>query len=315
MPHLSLKQRAIFFRELAALLNSGLSLHHSLGMAGKGMGKPFQQHLQAMGQAIAAGEALAPVMGRYPQYFDGWTVSLIRLAEYSGLLGEVCRRLADLTEEQQRRQRLYQSLQMNVLTTLVSLLLITAVLGRGVSWLTHPWFWLLIVALVVLLGLSQRWLGSKVFKQGWHPSLSHLPLIGPLLEIRSLLLLSDLALPLSCGVPLLTAVELLRDRVTDRRLASHLGRAARQIRQGRSLGESLQGQVAPIALQMIRTGEETGNLEGMLTKLGEYYEGEMERLLRQAQVFLRLISLLAFAGLVLMLGLQMIATFPKALPD
>jgi type II secretory pathway component PulF len=246
-----------------------------------------------------------------PRYFDPWTINLIRVAEKSGSLEETFERLAIAAETHQKRQRLYRSVNLTVLLILGTLALLLTFFSKGTGLLLQPWFWLVIVAgVAVLIGA----VGSQKSGQDWLRSLPQVPLVGEIVEARSVLYFTELELPLRCGVSMLQALELVRAHIPDRVMAQNLAIAARQIQKGQSLSQSLQGKLPGLALQMIRTGEETGNLEEMLGKLAEYYESELERRLKQLQGRLRPFGILAVGILVLLLGTQMISSMLNSLP-
>jgi type II secretory pathway component PulF len=143
----------------------------------------------------------------------------------------------------------------------------------------------------------------------------NLPILGKLIQARSLLDLAQLRLPLSCGVSILSAVELVREHIPDAVMKANLASSARQIRAGQTLSYSLEGKLPPIAMQMIRTGEETGNLDTALQNLAQYYEGELERGLRMLKSSLRTLSLLAIASLVAVVGIRGITVLLNSLPE
>nr|WP_277873964.1 MULTISPECIES: type II secretion system F family protein [unclassified Trichocoleus] len=121
-------------------------------------------------------------------------------------------------------------------------------------------------------------------------------------------------MPLSCGIPILTALELLRSHIPDPQISTHVAKASRQIRAGRTLSESLQSKLPPIAIQYIRTGEETGNLDEALLKMGEYYESELDRSLQQLQGILRPASIISLGCLVALVGIRAINSLINPLP-
>lgn len=315
LPALSLSQKALWFRQLNAVLNSGLSLHHALGMTTQGMPPAFQQVLQAMAATIATGQDLATTMRLYPQYFDHWTISLIRLAEYSGTLAPICQRLAEQAEQQRQRERLYRSLSLTLGSMLASGFLTLAVWKYGTLFVLQPQVWFLFGVLFGACLLAKPIAQNRRLNPWLYQIASGVPIVGHLIQVQSILFLADLRLPLSSGVPILTALELIRDRCVDPRLAVTLSSASRQVRAGRSLSDSLQGAIAPMAQQMIRTGEETGQLEEMLQKLAEYYDGELERALKTLQGILRPCSALLFGLLIVVLGWQGMRSMFNAFPD
>ncbi|HEY9879740.1 MAG TPA: type II secretion system F family protein [Leptolyngbyaceae cyanobacterium] len=300
--------KAQFFHQFAALINAGLPVAQSFETAGqRTSAKASQPFFQQAGRQLAAGTALATVLQAHQSPFTGWEASLLQLGEASGALADISQRLAHQTEVYQRRARLYGSVLTSVIIIALVLLLGLGVLLGANPLQPSP-------RLLVLLGL----LGAAlIFKDqlqlsgdlgNWeHSLLRYVPGLKGILEARSQTHLAELALPIHCGLAMDQALDLVRPRVPDPLLAKALVTTAAQVRQGGTLSQGLTGKVPSPTLQMIRTGEETGTLDTMLEKLGEYYEGELERQLRQLEGILRPLSLLAMGAVVLMVGLQLLA--------
>lgn len=312
---LTTQEQAQFFHQLTALLNSGLSVQQSLNLAGKDCNPSFQCYLQTASAAVGGGQDLASAISLDSRYFDGWTISLLRLAEYSGSLPQTCAQLAIAFEAQVRRERLYRSVRLLAITTIWSvLILVAAIFNRTPTGLVKPEFWLRSLAIALLL-LGISYLASSYSTERSQQLAIKLPVLGKLIQARSMIYLGKLALPLSCGVTLLTALELVREYIPDRVLRANLASATRKIRAGQTLSHSLQGKLPPIAMEIIRTGEETGNLDTALQNLVEYYEGDLERRLNWLQLSLRPLSFLAIAGLVAVVSVRGLTTLIDSLPD
>lgn len=312
---LTIEKKAWFFYQCAALLNSGLTVQQSLNLASRECNPSFQRYLQCVSTAVEGGQDLASAFALDSRYFDRWTISLIRLAEYSDSVAQACAQLASAAEAQARRERLYQAVRFLAIATIWAMLIMIAVIfNRSPYGFIKPEFWLRSVALgLLLLGISV--LISHYSSRGWQQLLMNLPVVGRLIQARSLLYLAQLQLPLSCGVPILTALELVRDHIPDPVMRANLTSASRKIRIGQPLSTSLEGKLPPIAMQMIRTGEQTGNLDRALHSLGEYYERELEQRLRLLRNTLRPLSTLAIGGLVAAVGIRGLTLLLNLLPE
>lgn len=312
---LTIQKKAWFFYQCAALLNSGLTVQQSLNLASRECNPAFGRYLHRVSAAVEGGQDLASALAVDSRYFDRWTISLLQLGEYSDSLAQACAQLASTAEAQARRERLYRAVRFLLVATIWGILIAIAVIfNRSPYGFIRPEFWLRSVVLgLVLLGISV--LVSRYSSRGWQQLLMKLPVVGKLIGARSLLYLAQLQLPLSCGVPILTALELVRDHIPDPVMRANLTSAARKIRIGQPLSTSLEGKLPPIAMQMIRTGEETGNLDSALHSVGEYYEGELEQRLRRLVSSLRLLSILAIAGLVAAVGIRGLTLLLNSLPE
>jgi type II secretory pathway component PulF len=309
---LTVQEKARFFYQFAALLNSGMSVQQSLNLAGKDCDRSFQNYLQTVSAAVGGGQDLAQAIA-LDHYFDSWTISLIRLAEYSGSLPQTFAQLASMAEAQVRRERLYRSVRLSAIATIWSLLILSAVIfNRTPKGFIRPEFWLRSLIIGLLLLVLSFFL-SRYFSRG-SPLVRKLPVLGKLIQARSLVQFAQLQLPLSCGVSLLSALELMR-YVPDSVMRANLASATRQIRIGQTLSRSLEGKLPPIAMQMIRSGEETGNLDTALYNLGQHYEGELEQRLRFLESSLRPLSVLAIAGLVAVVGIRGLTLLLNSLPE
>jgi type II secretory pathway component PulF len=312
---LTLQQKAQFFYQFASALHSGMNVQQSLTLMRQNGHPSFKRYLQQVSVAIDGGQDLASALAVDSRYFDSWTISLIRLAEYSGSLAQTCEQLAIAAEAQTRRKRLGRSVRFSLITTIWSLLILSAaILNPNSTGLIRLEFWLRSLAIALLLwGIS--FFLSRYSSQGSRQLALKLPIVGKLVQARSLIDLAQLRLPLSCGVPPLTAVELLKEHLPDPIMRANLTRAAQLIRMGQPLSHSLEGKVPPTAMEMIRTGETTGNLDMALENVAQYYETELEQGLKLLQVSLRPLSFMAIASLVAVVGIRGLTLLLDSLPE
>lgn len=275
----------------------------------------FERYLEQVSMAVSGGQDLASALTLNSHYFDNWTISLIRLAEYSGSLPQTCQQLAYTIETQIRHKRIERSVHFLLVLTLWSLLILTAAIynPRSTGLIKPEFWWRSLVIALLLWGISffLSHYSSKTLRQ----FAMKLPIIGSLIQAKSLLNLAQLRLPLSCGVPILTALELLREHTIDPVMQAHLRRAVRQVRSGQPLSQSLEGQLPPLAIEMICRGEETGNLDAALANLAQHYEGGLERGLHLLQTSLQPLSLIAIASLVVVIGVRGFRVLFEVLPE
>lgn len=309
-------EKARFFRQFAALLNAGYSVSQSLSMAGKRCSDKFQRYLSQASTEIDAGKDLATALRTNPPQFDPWTLSLLRSAEASGALIEVCERLAVAVEMQHQRQKLYRSVALSTGAILLcTLALLLFVASGGTGFLVSPIFWLIGLILTIAPIVATILGSTSKVSQTWHSVSVGIPPLKDLEAARSMVIFSELELPLRCGLSILQGVDLVRPRIPDPELAKALSMASRQIRAGNPLSDSLQDRIPAHALQMLRTGEAAGKLDEMLRKIGEYYQDDLESRLKGLQGMLRPIGVVAMGILVLFAGGQLItsliSTFSK----
>ncbi|MDY7024310.1 MAG: type II secretion system F family protein [Cyanobacteriota bacterium] len=296
------QQKAQFFSKFATLLNSGFSIQEIIDLLVKQSDDRLARYLNKVSTALALGDDLASALAHAPRYFDRWTVSLIQIADYSGALSEMCYHLSRVAQQQQDRQSLYRSVRLAAIMTFVSVAgLIIAILYTSKS---PIWVWVIVMIFVIALGF----VSPKIAPQ--------LPIVRKIFTARSMLELAELELPLNCGIPILTAIELVRDRIPQSSyMSGTLTIALGQIPAGYSFSQSVDGRLPSIAIQILRTGEETGHLNVALQKLAEYYNKQFEQTMHLLQSILIPISLLAAGSLVAILAMEALKSLLILLPD
>ncbi|MCG5056903.1 type II secretion system F family protein [Limnoraphis robusta] len=296
------QQKAQFFSKFATLLNCGFSIQEIIDLLVQQSDARLARYLNKVSAAVALGEDLASALAHAPRYFDRWTISLIQIADYSGALPEMFYRLSQMAQQQHYRSCLYRSVKIAAITTLVS------VLGLIITLLYTSESPILVWVLVALLLAGLGFVAPKMAPR--------FPLIRRIFTAHSMLELAELELPLNCGIPVLTAIELVRDRIPkSSKMSGSLTIALGQIPAGYSFSQTLEGRLPTIAIQIIRTGEETGHLNVALQKLADYYNRQLEQTLHLLQAILIPISLLAAGGLVAVLVMEALTSLLILLPN
>ncbi len=295
------QQKAQFFSQLSTLLESGFTVADSLErMINESYGR-LERPLSQVSVAAALGEDLASALAHAPQCFDQWTIRLIQVAQETGKIPETCYHLVAAAQQQQRQQKLFRSVLVVAGATFVFVLILGIVLMYSSKFVLGSLI-LIATLLIVLAVITPQ-------------SAARLPLVGQILTARLMLQFTELELPLRYGIPILTAIELVRDHIPKSEMSATLTIALGQIPAGKTLAQSLEGRLPMVALRMIHTGEETGHLKLAVEKLAVYYQKELEHKLQLLQKILVPISLLAAGGLITVLGIQAITSLFILLPD
>jgi general secretion pathway protein F len=163
----------------------------------------------------------------------------------------------------------------------------------------HYW-WVGALLLVLLVAALRQQLRQPVSRARWDRWFLNLPLFGDFIaKVETARLSRTLGTLLGNGVSLLNALTIVRETMTNQVLATALGEVAEHVKTGRGLAEPLleAGDFPKLAVQMIRVGEETGQLQEMLLQVADTYDGEVQTAVK------RLLTLLEPA---LILGLGVI---------
>ncbi|MEY2979215.1 MAG: type II secretion system F family protein [Prochlorotrichaceae cyanobacterium] len=298
------RRQAEFFGQLGTLLDAGIPLSRALPLVSKGVMFWERSYWQRVSQSLDQGLDFTTALeqGGSPP-LKRWDRTLLHTAERSGALAEMCRQLAHRAWADHRRDRYRRS----VLQSLLSFLAGTIV--GGTTLLRLP---LEVSFLLLFLGLGA--VTATLLSPQLETLRQQLPVVKRYDEIQFTLNLTELALPLRCGLSLLAALDLLCQHLPPGQLQETLHHAAAAVSRGLPLSQALGNQVPPLLRQYVRTGEESGSLEEMLAKVAEYYDQELESLLRRTQGTLKPLSLLGMGAIVLILGVGLIQQLLSQLP-
>lgn len=300
---LSQKEIGILTREMATLLEAGMTLDRSLQIL---IDLSHVEHLTRvltdLQERVRGGAPFSSALDAQDGQFPRLYINMVRAGEASGALDQVLDRLADYLERvAELRQTVtsalvYPSILLFVSGLSVILLLVFVVpqftvlfqdMGAalplstqivvGAGDLFRNYWWAMLVVLAVIAVVLERWLQDEEVRNRLDHRVLGLPLVGDLVwKMETARLCHTLAALLKNGLPLLSALNLAKEVVANRKISGLLDEAADDLKHGRGLAAPLARlQALPdLALQMIRVGEESGALDGMLDKVAGIYERE-----------------------------------------
>jgi len=292
-------------RQLAILLGAGITLVSSLDALISQVPNPLLKKILAQTkESVNEGNSLAVSLAQHQRIFSEIYVNMVKAGEESGSLDLVLHRLAELTEHQQAlRGRLKAALAYPVFMIFIGILvlffLITFIVPNitkifddmhqilplptlmliGASNFFKSFWWLMAGGFAAGLFLIQRFIRTLRGRRLWDRIKLGAPLIGSLNTKSAMARFSrTLGSLLQNGVPLLSALGIVRNIVNNTRIAEAIDDAIGDIQSGRGLAVSLSKSrwFPPIAIQMISAGEQSGEVEAMLNKIADIFEGEVE---------------------------------------
>lgn len=296
---------AVITRQFATLLDSGLTVEHSLaGLVEQSDSYKIKTILTGVRSMIMEGRSLADGLRRFPKAFPELFVASVAAGEQTGHLEQVLDRLADYTESQQDiRQKIGTALAYPVLLTVVSILIIVGLMTYvvpkvvrvfedndqalpfltrgliGVSEFIQAYglvMLLVFIVLAVMLSVLIRYPGPK---HTFHSMILATPGIRRLSRsLNTARMARTLAILIGSGVPLLSALRSAADVIQNVVIRKHLLQASEEVEQGASLSRALARSRAFPALftQMVSSGEQSGRLDEMLGKAANALEKESE---------------------------------------
>jgi general secretion pathway protein F len=280
---------------------------------------------------IVEGSSFAAALGKYPHVFPAIFVNMVQSGEASGTLEIVLERLADITEKQQALEnRVVTAMIYPLMIILIGLLIlgflfiyvipnITSIfkdmqqqlplptlLLIGASDLLKDYWWLLgLMAVAVLIGM--RRMRKSVKGRYWmDKTILRLPIAGPLArKLAAARFARTLGSLLENGISMLPSLEIVRNIVGNLTIAEVVEGAKAEVGKGQPLGKALDVKATfpPMAIQMIQVGEQSGNLEEMLTKVADAFEREVETTILRLTALLEPVMVLVMAGMVLLIVL------------
>ncbi len=322
---LSRKTVLLLTQQLGNLLHAGMPLDRALtiliGVSDDQQAKALLERVQ---EKVRGGSNLADaleVQGAFSRFY----LNMIRAGEVGGALDVVLKRLTDFLERSQALREtvtsalIYPMILLSV-SALSVIILLTFVVpqfqrlfadaGRALPLATQivialgdglrHYGWVGAIGVVLLVALLRQQMSQPASRARWDRWFLRLPLFGDLIaKVETARLSRTLGTLLGNGVSLLNALTIVRETLSNQVLAAALGEVAEHVKTGRGLADPLleAGDFPKLAVQMIRVGEETGQLQEMLLQVADTYDAEVQTAVK------RLLTLLEPA---LILGLGVV---------
>lgn len=302
-------------RSLATLLRAGQPLDKSLSiLASLSDSEGMQQLLLEVQEQIKGGSTLADALQAQEGVFSRFYLNLLRAGEAGGALEVVLERLAEHMEQSREvRDNLQSALIYPAILVFVAVVSIFILLGYVVPQFTElfegvgqvlPLPTRITIAtgeflqqygwIIALIAVGAGWLMRYQLSQPrsryrWHARFLKLPLAGEIItKIEVTRFARTLGMLMHNGVPLLSALSIVKDTVDNRVIADGLERVANGLKEGQSLAEPLadMAHFPAFAVHMIRVGEESGRLEEILQQVADVYQRETQTTIKRALTLL-----------------------------
>jgi general secretion pathway protein F len=322
---LSVSERALVTRQLATLIAAGLSVEESLLAVSKQTESPRTQLMLVTVRAkVMEGYSFARSLQEYPKAFPELYRATVEAGESAGHLEQVLNQLADFSEAQyESGLRIQQAMIYPVILLILTVAILGGLLGYVVPDIVEVFadtgqalpaltqmiisasdfvmgYGIFVVALVILAGMGfKRLLGVAAFRLKFDQKMLHLPIFAKMARGRNTAqFASTLSILSSSGVPLVEAMQISSGVVSNTWLRLQVKEATVKVREGSSLQSALEqsGYFPPMMLYMIASGESSGELDQMLSRVAKHMQQDVEVLLAT------LLSLIGPLMLVLMGG-------------
>lgn len=328
MSPVSIKDKAIFSRQLAVLVNAGVAIVRALGVLGEQATNPkFKRALLAINADVQQGTNLSEAMKKHPDCFDQLYVSMVEAGEIGGVLDEVMNRLAKLLEDVARLQNQVKSAMAYPVT--VGMFAVLAFLGMTIflipvfagifdqlgadlpaltqtmvnlsNFLRSP---AVVVPIFIVIGVVfafRQYYRTPAGRYQIDLIALKAPIFGDLNQKSAVARFCRVFGTLTrSGVPILQCLEIVEDTIGNKVIAGAVGAAKRAILEGGMLSLAIDEKKVfpPMAIQMMSIGEETGELDAMMMKVADFYEDEVEQAIKALTSVIEPMMMVGIAGMV-----------------
>jgi type IV pilus assembly protein PilC len=301
-----IREKALFANKLAALVDAGVPIVRSLDLMTRQQRMPmFKRALTAVSSDVNQGGSLGAALRRWPKVFDTLTIAMVEAGEAGGVLDETLRRLAKLLEGNAKLQNQIKG----AMGYPVAVLVIAILVFLGMTIFLIPVFagifedlgaelplftqmmvdlskllrssFSVLVVLVLLVGtwMFGQYYATKSGKRRVDGLMLELPLFGDLIQKTATAKFCRTFSSLTrAGVPILLALEIVQEIAGNAVIAEAIVDSRKDIQEGILLSVALSRKKAfpELALSMLAIGEETGQMDTMLSKVADFYEDEVE---------------------------------------
>lgn len=335
---ITVKDLAIFARQFAAMFNAGIAMARCLSvLAEQCPNARLKRALDTLRADVEEGTSLSESMSKFPEVFDQLFVSMVSAGEVGGVLDEVLERLATMMEKNHKTQSEIKS----AMSYPKTVLFIAISVFFGMTIFLLPTFAGIFEQIgtelptltIVMLAISDfctTWppipqatiIGILIaslfaYKAFYKTPAGHLmmdrvylklPLFGPLIEKSAVARFCTIFGSLTrSGVPIMNSLEIVANVAGNQAIANAIEHARMAIQEGGLISLAIQEErVFPdLAVQMIAIGEESGELDKMLMKVGTFYETEVEEAVKGLTSALEPLMIVVVGGIVAVVLLSM----------
>lgn len=297
---------ALFTRQMATMMGSGVPLLQSFDIIGEGFDNPNMRKLvDEIKQEVSSGNSLANSLRKKPQYFDDLYCNLVDAGEQSGALESLLDRVATYKEKTESlkakiKKAMTYPIAVVVVAIIVSSILLIKVVPQfqsvfssfgaelpaftqmviGISEVLQEWWFIFLILLfVTAFSLREAHRRSEKFRDAVDRGILKLPVVGDILYKSAVARYSrTLSTTFAAGVPLVEALDSVSGATGNVVFRTAVNKIKQDVSSGTQLNFSMRttGVFPSMAVQMAAIGEESGSLDAMLDKVAGYYEEEVD---------------------------------------
>ncbi len=317
--HVKLKDLAVFSRQFATMVNSGLPILKALTILSQQTeSKALTAAVTEVRLDVERGSALSVAMAKRPKAFNNLYVAMVRSGETGGVLDSVLLRIADNIEnEVELRQRIKSAMTYPVVVLAMVGLILVAMLTLplptrillAVSDVFRTWWWVWLLVVAGGIFAYRKYKKTPAGRAQIDTLKLKVPIFGDLFHKTALARFAQtLSILLRSGVPILQALDIVAETVDNHVLSKAVVDVQSSVKEGESIARPLAKHAVfpPMVVQMLAVGEETGAIDTMLSKVGEFYDAEVKATVDSLTSLIEPLMIAVIGGCV---GLAVIALY------
>ena len=323
-----IKDKAVFASKLAALIDAGVPIVRSLDlMAGQQKLPMFKRALAKVSSEVNEGIALATALRRWPKVFDQLTIAMVEAGEVGGVLDDTLSRLAKLLEDSARlKNQIKSALSYPIIVLIIAVLVFlgmtiflipifadifeglgaelpafTLLLMNFSSLLRSSFSLYLIGAILLGIWLFSRYYATPQGRRVVDRLILKLPVFGDLILLAATAQFCRVFSSLTrAGVPILLSLDITCDTTGNKIISDAINNSKIMVQEGSLLSDALikQKVLPDMALNMLAIGEETGEMDRMLSKVADFYEDEVTTTTKALTSLLEPMMIVVVGGIV-----------------
>lgn len=317
----------LFSRQFATMVGAGLTILRCLMILEEQVQSPtLRRTLGEVSRDIESGRSLSDAMEKHPKVFDQLYISMVRAGEIGGVLEMTLQRIASSLEARESLKRKIKSAMAYPVVVLIFALLATIGIivflvpifanmykdmGSGLPGITqmlvnlsdlikkYPY---VLILVPVPYGAFRLWVGQESGRRQWDRIKLRLPMkLGIIAQKLALARFArTISSLIASGVPMMQAIQVTGESSGNTVIENAMEDVIRSIEEGRTFSEPLRDHAIfpPMVVQMASIGEETGKIDVMLEKVAEFYEDEVDAMIKAITSIIEPIMMIAVGGIV-----------------
>jgi len=322
----------VFNRQLATLVSAGVPIMQCLTTLEKQtVNQRLKKTIAMLQRDLEAGVSFSGALAKHPAIFSKMYVNMIQAGETAGILDDILNRLAMLAEHEAETRARVQAAIRYPLIVIVAIcaaftFLVTFVIPRfdavfsqfktelpfptrviiNLNYVVQHYWYLIVLGLGFLVWGIRWYVRTPRGRWQWDKVKLRIPVFGILFQKVALSRFTRIVGALQkSGISIMLTLEIGAEIVNNVVLARAIDGMRESLREGKNLHDPMEasGLFPPLVVQMMAIGEETGNIDTMLSKVSDYYDMDVEYSLRNLSTLIEPILLLFIGGMVLFLAL------------